>query len=210
MHKELEKYLSQIEKQLSTLPTEQREDELREIRSHLEMMIEENIACGCNEEEAVAKALEQFGSTKEIASALKSTRANRDQRARTVLAGLVVFAIWIYPDFCTNYIFPSMRYFLLTPQASYIETAIVFLISGWIAEVIAPRKVLLPILIPFCIVWALGISTVILTLVAFPTSSLSFLSYQLLNTAVLPLAFLGAWIRRRQVKHRQQPQMIAE
>lgn len=40
MYKELEKYLSQIEKQLSALPAEQRQNELREIRSHLEMMID--------------------------------------------------------------------------------------------------------------------------------------------------------------------------
>jgi len=210
MHKELEKYLSQIGKQLAELSAEQREEELREIRSHLQQMIEENVAHGDDADEAVTKALEQFGAAKKVASDLKRTRINRDQRARTFLAGLVVFAIWIYPDFCTSYLFPSMRHLFLTPGASYIETTFVFFISGWVAEAIAPKKVLLPILIPFCITWALGIFTVILTLVAFPTSSLSFLSYQLLNTAVLPLSFLGAWIRRRQVEHRQQPQITAE
>lgn len=205
MQNQLEKYLSQIEKQLSTLPAEQRQEELREIRSHLEMMIEENIARGGDAEEAALKAIAQFGTAKKVASDLKRIRINRDQRARTLLAGLVVFAIWIYPDFCTRYLFPSIHQFLLSARVSYIETAFVFHISGWVAEAIAPKKVLLPILIPFFITWVLGILSVILILVAFPTSSLSFLNYQLLNTAVLPLAFMGAWIRRRQMERRLPP-----
>jgi len=66
MHNQLEKYLSQIEKQLAALPAEQRQDELREIRSHLEMMIEDNVARGCEMDEAVVKAIRQFGAAERV------------------------------------------------------------------------------------------------------------------------------------------------
>ena len=214
MHKQLEKYLLQIEKQLAELSTEQREEELREIRSHSEMMIEENVARGCEAADAVTKALEQFGVANKIGCELKRTRINRDQRARMLLAGLIVFAIWVYPDFCMSYLFPSMRHFFLTPRASYIKTAFVFLISGWVAEAIAPKKALFPILIPFFIEWAFAILACIVTVVVSIAIGSSveplYLTYQLLTTAVLPLAFLGAWIRRQQVEHRQQPQITAD
>jgi len=71
MCNQLEKYLSQIEKQLAALPIEQRQDELREIRSHLEMMIEENVASGFDADEAVAKALKQFGAADKLGRDLK-------------------------------------------------------------------------------------------------------------------------------------------
>ncbi|MEO6906875.1 MAG: hypothetical protein ABI210_03200 [Abditibacteriaceae bacterium] len=44
MQNQLEKYLWKTEDQLVMLPTAQRREQVREIRSQLEMMVDENVA----------------------------------------------------------------------------------------------------------------------------------------------------------------------
>jgi uncharacterized membrane protein len=53
MHKQLEEYLNTFAARLGKLPGAQRDDELREIRQHLELLIASHREQGKSEEEAV-------------------------------------------------------------------------------------------------------------------------------------------------------------
>ncbi len=51
---------------LQALASARRDEELREIRQHLEALVEEYIAQGYGEEEAIVTALRQFGPVERI------------------------------------------------------------------------------------------------------------------------------------------------
>lgn len=61
MHSLLENYLAQVEQQLNLLPVTRRNEELREMRQHLQDAAALNRERGQTEDEAVQAALEQFG-----------------------------------------------------------------------------------------------------------------------------------------------------
>lgn len=91
MQTPLEEYLSKIEKQLAALPIEQRHEEVREIRSHLQQMVEDNIARGDAPDAAVAKALEQFGAAEKVGRALKNLPNRNARFLRKVLPGVLKY-----------------------------------------------------------------------------------------------------------------------
>ena len=61
MHSLLESYLSEVAAHLSALPVKRRNEELREMRAHLENAVIVNQELGQSEEDAAASALVQFG-----------------------------------------------------------------------------------------------------------------------------------------------------
>lgn len=61
MHPHIERYLTQVEKRLKSLSTEQRSEELRELGQHLQALVEERQENGQSEAEAVKAAMRQFG-----------------------------------------------------------------------------------------------------------------------------------------------------
>ncbi len=66
MHSLLETYLSEVEATLSALPTKQRAEELREMRTHLENAVTVGREMGRTEDEAVADAVAQFGTPEDL------------------------------------------------------------------------------------------------------------------------------------------------
>ena len=112
MQEPLENYLTQVEQQLALLPAEQRDAELREVRLHLQMMVEDYIAIGDSPDEAVAAALRQFGSAGKMGQELQRAQsADRLRRWRPLLAGLTLYGvnIAIYGSFCSLMeIFPGL------------------------------------------------------------------------------------------------------
>lgn len=66
MHSLLEDFFNQVAQGLDPLPVERRNDEIEEIRQHLLNAIMVNREMGHTEDEAVATAVEQFGTPKAI------------------------------------------------------------------------------------------------------------------------------------------------
>jgi uncharacterized membrane protein len=63
----LREYIGRLGKYLSKLPANEREEALREIRHHLDLLIEDKRFVGSNSHEAIQAALQQFGNPKRIA-----------------------------------------------------------------------------------------------------------------------------------------------
>jgi uncharacterized membrane protein len=66
MHSLLESYLSEVAAQLSALPAKQRNEELREMRAHLENAVFVSRELGQSEEEAAQNVVAQFGGPKDL------------------------------------------------------------------------------------------------------------------------------------------------
>ncbi len=66
MHSLLEDYLSEVATHLSALPAKQRNEELREMRVHLENAVFVSREGGQSEEEAVQNAVAQFGTPRNL------------------------------------------------------------------------------------------------------------------------------------------------
>jgi hypothetical protein len=220
MHNQLEKYLSQIEKQLAALPAEQRQDELREIRSHLEMMIEDNVARGFDVDEAVARALKQFGIAKTVGQDLIADK-NKSWRQRSQIVLALIFVL-AFQNLCTLltvwFIRDSMPSSSLL-HGKWISFWILSIwiigenfICGWVAETIAPRK-------SFALLTCIVIATWTLELYTSPSFAQALIAHPLPNIphffraivlGILTL-LIGAWARRKYVEGRQQtPEIIIE
>jgi hypothetical protein len=186
MHNQLEKYLSQIEKQLASLPAGQRQEELREIRSHLEMMIDDNIARGFEADEAVSKALEQFGAAKKVGHDLSfPPGSERSYLLKHVYKLFGMFAAIVAMDVMFNY-FPSISLSFFNNWWSLI---VVFLV-GWACAFFEKRKTVssFRICVIFCCI----------TTVSFYGGSSGFTSPQDFTFAALFAGFLiGCWQKNR-------------
>ena len=89
----LENYLNTVDHTLSVLPTTHRENEQRELRSHLEEMIANRVLSGESEAEATAGALQQFGNAKKVGLGLRT--AYFRSAWRTTPAGTLLVALGI-------------------------------------------------------------------------------------------------------------------
>jgi hypothetical protein len=87
----IEEYLSSLGQRLKALPKERREDELCEIRQHLEALKTAYIALGQNESEATEAALRQFGQASLIGGALAESAEGKRRfwRAAAIYAASV-------------------------------------------------------------------------------------------------------------------------
>lgn len=205
MQNQLEKYLSQIEKQLATLPAEQRQEELREIRSHLQQMIEDNITRGQDADRAVAKALEQFGSAHKVGRELNvANPVSWYNRGRPLLAAIVAYTVLacIYGTYCSfvntfRILLPSGFHTLVTYNTAFIFSAFV---SGWVAEVVAPQKAMLPSAILYLVIQSFILYT---TIPLFPLHLMT-----LMFTFIGLTSLAGAWLRRWQMNRRYHQPII--
>ena len=87
MHSQLEDYLSEVAAHLSVLPAKQRNEELHEMRAHLENAVIVSRKLGQPEEDAVRNALVQFGtpdtlSQSAVAAWRRGVRRDRCDLAR--------------------------------------------------------------------------------------------------------------------------------
>lgn len=70
MQKPLEAYLSELERRLGSLPKPRRDEELKEVRHHLESAIAANREEGQSESLAIANAIADFGAPEEAAKTI--------------------------------------------------------------------------------------------------------------------------------------------
>jgi hypothetical protein len=203
MQNKLEKYLSQIEKQLAALPVEQRQEELREIRSHLEMMIEENVARGCDADVAVSKALEQFGSADKLGKALRQSKPFawlhyfRPIAALLLAFGVVIAWLFISKELQIFYVPFSFHW-----SWALMLIIAIFPLTGWAAEVIAPKYGTWSLAVIFYGILSIFIYVAFWKLMPIPKTYflISFMPFALAGIA----AFLGALARRKHVKRNHQ------
>ncbi len=205
MNEQLETYLSQVEKQLAPLTTEKRDAELREIELHLEMMVEDYIAIGDSPDEAVAAAIRQFDAAGKMGRELQQAQApDRLRRWRPLLAGVACYAsiVAVYGSFCGfmdtfRDVLPQNP--ILFSLLSY-NIVLVFsgLVSGWVAEIVAPRKA----------IWSVA-ALYFFMLYASRGSSMQNLQNITLPFAAAGLAAcLGLWLRQRQVQKSAQKKLM--
>ena len=73
----LDTYMAELEQKLNRLPEAQRQEELTEIRGHLEEISAAYREMGLSEEQAFADAEQQFGDTVQLSRAIKKVYRNR-------------------------------------------------------------------------------------------------------------------------------------
>lgn len=71
MYEPLEGYLHEVEGQLKSLPTEARQEEISEMRLHLEALVNQRLKRGDGEADAVKFAIAQFGESQAVGRDLK-------------------------------------------------------------------------------------------------------------------------------------------
>ena len=90
MHKQLEDYLSTFAARLGKLPGAQRDEELREIRQHLELLVASYRQQGKSEEEAVGLAISQFGRAEKIGRELGQV-SRKSERVHAFASAAITF-----------------------------------------------------------------------------------------------------------------------
>ena len=92
MHSLLEDYLSEVAAHLSALPAKQRNEELREMRAHLENAVVVNLGQGQSEEDAVRNALVQFGTAEDLGSDLvRAWRRGEKKKKEITMKARIIF-----------------------------------------------------------------------------------------------------------------------
>ena len=122
MHNLLETYLSELTKQIGALPTKCRNEEMREIRAHLENAILANRNLGQAEEVAIENAIAQFGTPSELAASLVwAWRRGAAVNKRSLLgaATATVLVLWLM-SFLMNQNWYTSHLLLVLPRASYL------------------------------------------------------------------------------------------
>ena len=208
MHEPLEAYLREVKAQLKSLPRGVREEEISEIRLHLQAIINESMKRGSSEGDAVKSAIAQFGDSQEVGRELKSAWDEKPESwLRAFGAGICVaicntslsFAILMLFTLTDAYVFhyegwngPNMSMRMIVAQTLMkIFSWLSPVIAGWIGQKIAPKRAVLSI-VPIYLATA-------------------FLSWLLLAPQIymylvvlfyLPLACIGAWSRKWWMKKR--------
>lgn len=89
MSTRLDDYLRNVARQLRDLPANVRENEVREMRSHLEQLGDDFAAQGQNPEAAAQMALEQFGDARAVGIRLRDVWEGQILSWKRVLVALV-------------------------------------------------------------------------------------------------------------------------
>lgn len=86
MNQSLSKYLQSVAHELRALGPQKREEELREVKQHLESLMARAIESGASEEEAARSAIAQFGSARKIGRKLRRASQKRESAWRVLAA----------------------------------------------------------------------------------------------------------------------------
>jgi hypothetical protein len=109
MHSQLENYLAAVETKLRSLPAEQRESDIVELRQHLESIMAAYKELGYSDDEAAMYAVQQFGAPKTVGSELRRSSLREDLRragTRICCAGWALFIV--------SYLVPVVQIFGVT------------------------------------------------------------------------------------------------
>ena len=148
MNEGLPKYLEVLSHELRDLPEQRREEELCEVRQHLEAIVARLMDGGLSETEAVEAATAQFGAARKVGRELKMAGKKGEPWWRAwagaVGAGVLYLAANFYAIAVTARMVTSARlgspefYLALwIPQAVFV---IAPLVSGFLAARVSPER----------------------------------------------------------------------
>lgn len=98
----LDQYLATITARMKTVPAEQRDQEVEEMRQHLEALVAGHSALGRSEDAAVEAAIRQFGRAEQVGRGLERTWQR--SRPRSLWAPALIYlvsALLIFGFFAT-------------------------------------------------------------------------------------------------------------
>ena len=143
MHSQLEQYLKTVEQNLHALPAEERDNELNEIRSHIESLVEAHREIGNTEEEAVARTLAQFGRAQKLGKDLTQAHQSGGKPQLLLLAGAVTFNYigGMLAGMATSSLFRMPLTLSLSLIALWYLRGMVTTFSvGWLTGALVPRQ----------------------------------------------------------------------
>ena len=92
-HPQLERYVETIASQLKSLPPAQRDEEVQEIRQHLDALVAGHCGAGLSEDEAVKLAIRQFGHAKQVGEELCQVSQPQRRRSAWMAIGIYLFSV---------------------------------------------------------------------------------------------------------------------
>ena len=147
MHSRLEAYLSEVSAHLGALPGKRRDEELREMRAHLEATYAAGLSRGQSEDEAAREAFAQFGTPEELG--LETVAAwkrgqDLDRRSLWGAAACALVLMFLLPRLMQplETLFPRQfvwKPFSLTAFFVFFGGAI-FLMTGAVTGLFFPRR----------------------------------------------------------------------
>lgn len=154
MHSPLEQYIETVETRLRALPPEQRNNEVEEIRQHLESMVAAHVELGYGEQEAVELSLTQFGKAERVGKDLNRVHLRNERRLVPIQIVLVI----LLSQFVIYQLVPIETSALLALShwpdpvvrcAIVLFPSLTWLVSGWITGLLLPRRAALGLSIAF-------------------------------------------------------------
>lgn len=116
MSRRLDDYLSSVARHLRHLPASVRENEVREMRSHLEQLRDDFAAQGQNPEMAAQSALDQFGEARAVGIHLRDVWEGQDfSWQRTLTAFFIGLLFWFGAMSCMEF---GVKVFQRWPQSA--------------------------------------------------------------------------------------------
>lgn len=142
MHSRLEQYLQTVEQNLNALPAEKRQNEISEIRLHMESLVEANKELGSTEEEAVTHTLAQFGRARTVGKDLNRVHQSADKSPLRTLAGAVAFNY--FSGMLASLLVSRLFLLTLTPDGTptalwLVRGMLTTLCVGWLTGAVVPR-----------------------------------------------------------------------
>lgn len=99
---QMDQYLATVAARLKSLSAAERDEELREIRQHLEALVAGHMAQGRSEDAAVTLAIQQFGRAEQIGAELKKVRDDdRNHHIRAFLFSYVTVTAFMFLFFAS-------------------------------------------------------------------------------------------------------------
>ena len=234
MHSQLEQYLAEVASRLTPLPIARRNEELQEMRQHLQNAVIVNRELGQSEDEAVQSAVEQFGVAEELGTRIVC--AWRREKAISLgnfwgVVGCILLGSWLgdliykpvsmhilfsYIDFINSHRDASGAHIGVSILWGYslFVAAVVYLTIGLITGLVLPKRAMDGARIAALVI---GIGWGIADLTSNARNnwlgSSNILSGFAINIAVWVAAALslvaGAWISSRWRQRRISPQEFA-
>ena len=130
MDKPLEKYLAEVSNYLGPLPLARREEEIKEMRQHLQCAITAYQDEGQSEEEASANAIKQFGKPEELGKKVVWAwrRADKREYIRSFLGAWLCFTAWRFLRWHLHFIGSMLNVF----ERTYRHDAYILLIGSYL------------------------------------------------------------------------------
>jgi len=215
MHSRLEQYLQTVGQNLHALPAEERNNEINEIRLHMESLVEANRELGSTEEEAVTQTLARFGRAQNVGNDLASAHQWGDKPQFGTLAKAIAFNF--FGGNVASLLISQPFMLAFTPSGVpavfwMFRGLLTTFCVGWLTGALLPRHAIKGTLYAHLIGASICTIDILLGTLPFMSriSALSFWSFQFIGTVIgTAIAMGGAKLGARWRSKRVQKMRIA-